>query len=128
MDKASGLVPIELDRPRNLKWSFQCIRLIESETGINLRRPSPEDIERFSNPTVTLLAVMLCGALRHEDKRITVDQAGDLLLQYGAQKIVDPLMTVYVAGITQILADREATAGPPISPIGSTSGPSADST
>ena len=69
------LVTVELDRPRRLKLSWGAMRRIKDQTGFDIRQPK----EGAPWDTDTMLPVVLCEALRHEDPEITVEQVEDMI-------------------------------------------------
>jgi hypothetical protein len=133
-DPVRGTVPIDLDRPRNLKWTFECIRQVERLTGVNLLWPSAEDAERFNAPDLTMLTAMLHGALLHEDPRLTLEHTVRLIYEAEIGEILAKVGEAYRIGMPKRKKKpgAEATTDPPAAPesqpTGSESGQVAAST
>jgi len=72
MGRAAPTVPIELDKPRNLKFTLNSMVLFEKHTG-----------KRFNQLEGGLsmeeLRIMLWACLLHEDPDLTPEQVGDMI-------------------------------------------------
>lgn len=95
-NKFRGYVPIELDKPRNLRFSTNA--LVESEKMLG------KSIAEFSQSIgITELRILIYCGLRHEDKTLTLDQAGDLIdeaesIAYLSDKLKDALEAALKTG------------------------------
>ncbi len=124
-------VPITLDRPRVLRWTHEAVYATEHYGRINLRRTSVEDAQRLFNPDLTLLSAMLYGALVHEDRTLTIEDAIRFVYEHDDEMILEKVVEAYKRGRPQ-KKGKEATPDPP-KPIqnpsgGSTSLPTPEST
>lgn len=89
-DKMASAVTIVLDKERHLRLTLSGMIAFKGVTGKDLADPAV--IEKM-NQGMELedLQALLWACLRHEDKTITLDQAGDLIdtqnIKYVAEKI-----------------------------------------
>ena len=68
------IIPIELDKQRNLKYTGKAFRLIEQQTGKNALTG-----EIWQEMNMGILATVLWAGLAHEDKDLTLDDVDELL-------------------------------------------------
>jgi hypothetical protein len=81
-DAVRGTVPIDLDKPRLLKWDFQAMRTTEVLGGVSFFRPTLDQHLRLQNPNMSLLAIMLHAQLLHErDPSLTPERCAELLYE-----------------------------------------------
>lgn len=74
-NKYRGEVSIRLDRVRTLKFTFNAFAEFESLTGKSIQQVF-QDQESLG---FGIMRQLLWAGLYHEDKALTVDQAGDLM-------------------------------------------------
>lgn len=76
---------VELDHTRHLKFGTNSIIALEKVTGENLRKS--EGWNRvFGDMSMTAIIQLLWGALVWEDKKLTVDDVGDMFDNLGASE------------------------------------------
>jgi len=75
------VVSIQLDRPRNLRITFNTLVEIEQETGKSIM-----DRATWLELGVRDLRIILWAALKHEDPSLTIDDVGRML---GPQNMED---------------------------------------
>lgn len=68
------VVDIELDKVRHFLINFQALTQIEEITGKNVLDPAS-----FEQMNLHDMRAMVCCALRHEDKTLTVEQVGEMI-------------------------------------------------
>jgi hypothetical protein len=68
------VIPVQLDRPRNLRITFNTLVEIEKETGKSIM-----DQATWQNLGVRDLRVILWAALKHEDPDLTIEDVGRML-------------------------------------------------
>ncbi|MCK9583183.1 MAG: hypothetical protein M0Q46_06205 [Endomicrobiales bacterium] len=73
MGKLAKCIDIELDKPRKLLYNLNAMAAYEEKTGKNFLDLPSEKI------SATLLRVVLWTGLIHEDKKLTLEQVGDML-------------------------------------------------
>lgn len=81
MSNANAALPemeVQLDKKRKLVIDFNALCLIESVT----KRNALFDMELWSRPSASELRAIIWGALRTDDKQLTLEQAGELIAQY----------------------------------------------
>jgi len=74
-------VPITLDRPRNLRYDWAAIKVIEQQTGVVVG----ELTKLFKPYSITNMIIVLRAGLLHEDPDITEDDVGRLV--YGKKAV-----------------------------------------
>jgi hypothetical protein len=67
---SSRIIPIELDKPRNLKYSFNAFADMQSVDSVIFLRPADSPLA---------IRVLLWGGLKHEDPTLTPSKVGDIL-------------------------------------------------
>lgn len=111
-----GAVSIELDKPRTLRWTHECIRTVEREGGINLLNARAEDAARLASPDLTLLSAMLFGALKHEDRRLTIEDCDQFIYDHDPEEILTKVAEVYAAGMPKRKGSGKAATPDPLTP------------
>lgn len=74
MSKINPSVPIELDRPRNLRLDLNAMVAFEEASGKSMFK-----LKSMENLSVADLRALLWASLRHEDKDLTLEQVGGLV-------------------------------------------------
>jgi hypothetical protein len=70
--KTIAVVSIELDKPRQLKYTNGALRKFQEKTGKAALKMKPEEFNEY-------LSEILWAGLLHEDKDITVDQVDEMI-------------------------------------------------
>jgi hypothetical protein len=84
-NKMRGLIPIELDKPRTLRYDWNALAEFEDRTGV----PITEIGKKVS--IKTLRALLFCG-LKHEDPTLTEEAVGAMIGMDDIQTIQSKLM------------------------------------
>lgn len=89
MAKRKGLVEIQLDKKRNLKFNFNAICNFEEATGKSIASLGETKEFKMSD-----LRALLWAGLVHEDPDLTIEEAGELFdyaesFQYVSEKITE---------------------------------------
>lgn len=74
MSRSIPMVPVTLDRIRQLKVDFNALCAMEEKSGKSVMKPNS-----WSNMKIADLRVMLWAGLRHEDKTLTLEQVGKMV-------------------------------------------------
>lgn len=72
-----GIVTINLDRPRHIKFDFNSLADTEKVAGVGLGAIFAEDRIGFN-----MTRILLWGGLKWEDRRLTVERVGEMLQDY----------------------------------------------
>ncbi len=100
--------PIELDKPRRLRFDIQACVDMESVLGMSLG----EIVHRLNTVSITVTRAALWAGLKHEDSTLTINGAGDLLQAYfdGGGKIltVSNALDTAIAESTPLKSSRSA--------------------
>lgn len=72
-NKHKGLVSIELDKKRNLRYTMNALGEIEDHLGVPLSEMSKVKM------SIKNIQVMLWAGLLHEDEELTLKQVGDMV-------------------------------------------------
>jgi hypothetical protein len=73
------VIPIELDRPRNLKFDLKALKDLEAAMG---GKPLMAIIQDVMGIGVTAISVALWAGLKHEDPTLTIPLATKILQAY----------------------------------------------
>src|SRR5687767_13664482 len=91
-DPVRGTVPIDLDRPRTLKWTFEAMRTTELMANVSFYKPTLDQYMRLKKPNMSTLAIMLHAQLLHEkDSSLTVERCAELLYEGDAEAILEKI-------------------------------------
>ncbi len=86
-NKQRGIVEIELDKKRNLRYTMNALAEIEDQLGVSITEVGDIDL------TVKNVRVILWAGLIHEDKELTQEEVGDMIdmgnFQYAQEKIAE---------------------------------------
>lgn len=74
MSKTAPQILVDLDRERRLRYDFNALRLIESETGKNML-----DQSSWASMNATEVVVLIWAGLKWEAKELTLDDVGAML-------------------------------------------------
>jgi len=102
MTKATPIVQIELDKPRNLRFDFAAFMAFEKETGKNILQ---ENV--WGNITATDLVTLLWAALKHEDKDLTLEQVGSMIHLGNIKEITQKLQEAFEKAIPDVGGKEE---------------------
>ncbi len=80
------VIPIQLDRPRTLKITFNTLVEIEQETGKSIM-----DRATWQDLGVRDLRVILWAALKHEDPSLTIQDVGAMLGPHNMEDIANAI-------------------------------------
>lgn len=84
------MIPITLDKERNLLLSLGAIRRFKEKTGKDLMVEADRK-EMAENPSIDNLCVLVWACLYHEDKSLTVEDVSDMIhvgnMNYVAEQI-----------------------------------------
>jgi hypothetical protein len=78
-------VQITLDKPRTVRFDFNSNVKLEKETGVNTLMENPIDKEHMNG---TMLRAMLWAGLLHEDKTLTIEQAGAMITSRNSNAVL----------------------------------------
>ena len=120
MSQAIPIIPIELDKPRNLKFTNRAFRLIERETGKNALQG-----ELWTTMSMSDLGVLMWAGLVHEDKNLTLDDADDLLHPGNMHQVIELVTKAWLDAMPQPAKDA---AGPLAVKSGKSTGKSTGTT
>jgi hypothetical protein len=84
-NKERAIVEIELDKPRNLRFTLNALAEIEDRLGVPLSKLGEVELG------IKAAQIILWAGLIHEDESLTLKQVGDMVdltnLEYVQQKI-----------------------------------------
>ncbi|MCW2278739.1 hypothetical protein [Heliophilum fasciatum] len=72
-NKHRGIVEIELDKPRNLRYTLNALAEIEDKLGVNVGEMDG------ANLGIKAIRVILWAGLIHEDTELTETQVGEMV-------------------------------------------------
>lgn len=117
MDKATPTIPIILDKERNLKFSIGAVIRFKEITGKDLR--DPKVIEQIKGDMeLEDLRAFLWACLRHEDKTLTLEAAGDMVDFNNLAEIAEKIGQAVSAGSPERKEEGESGDPPAIRPNG----------
>jgi hypothetical protein len=94
--------PIELDKPRNLRFGIQDCIDMENMLGLSLG----EVVHRLGTVSITVMRGALWAGLKHEEPDLTLQAAGDLLEAHleggGKMSVVSTALSKAIANSTPL--------------------------
>ncbi|MBY6275377.1 hypothetical protein [Symbiobacterium thermophilum] len=87
MGRAAPVVPIELDKPRNLKFTLNSMVLFEKHTGKRFNQVE-------NGLSMEELRILLWACLIHEDPDLTPEQVGDMIHAGNLERVAEALHTM----------------------------------
>ncbi len=105
MGKLAPVVTIELDKPRNLKLTLNGMVEFKKVIGKEVWELPPE--KRLSSDE---LQALLWACLIHEDKSLTLEQAGNLFGIWNMAEVTQAILKAYKSAMPEV--DKDATDHP----------------
>ena len=98
---ALDFVRIQLDKPRKIKFDLNAVAEFEEETGSSFVSIASDGADGLGMKHVRAL---LWAGLLHEDQKITVKEAGDLVQHAKGDRFIDKMKLVTDAVVKAFLA------------------------
>lgn len=73
MNKQRGYFPIELDRPRFLRYTFNSLGILEDHLGVKITKIDP------NNMSAKDMITFVWAGLIHEDEGLTKEEVGEMM-------------------------------------------------
>lgn len=91
-NKQRGMVKVQLDKVRNLRYTMNALAEIEDILGVPLGE--------MGNIQMTMknIRVILWAGLIHEDKELTLEQVGDMIDMSNIQEVQEKLTEAFAVG------------------------------
>ena len=93
MPQPVPLIPIMLDKPRNLRFGYNAICDYETVSGERFTNLSKNEL------TCSQLRVLLWASLRHEDPTLTLEMVGDMMGFSGLSEIAKDVTKAIAAAL-----------------------------
>ncbi len=96
MSKYPTVIPIELDKPRNIKITFNTLKLIEKATGKNTLKQ-----ETWENMSASDMIDFLWACLVHEDKDLKAEDVGEMIHPGNMKQVSEILSKAFKESTSQ---------------------------